>query len=85
MLGFTFTDIDFNDDGTLWDAYSEDIVYLQRGQFWELIEDEEHEGDAIEITGPNEDGTYNYLLQWYNGGAAFEEVLEWALKKNDLL
>lgn len=43
---------------------------------YHIIEDTEVGEDYISIIQPNSDGTYSYVLQFYNGGCGFFEALE---------
>ena len=49
---------------------------------FEIIGDknlEDDDDDVFELT-KNNDGTYSYLLRYYNGGCGFDEALETAYK-----
>ena len=39
------------------------------------------EGDDIDVLTPNNDGTYSFVMQFYNGGTYLGEMIEDALKK----
>ena len=44
---------------------------------WEAIEHRElNEGDEINIVKVNEDSTVDFIVQFYNGGGSFDEVIE---------
>lgn len=48
---------------------------------WEIIEDKEEEDtEDISILTPNNDGTYSYIMQFYNGGTCLSEMLEDCIK-----
>lgn len=48
---------------------------------WEVIEDKEEEDTQdISILTPNNDGTYSYIMQFYNGGTCLNEMLEDSIK-----
>ena len=51
-------------------------------RFFKFLEHKKHdEGYMCEST-KNTDGSIDFLCSWYNGGAAFSEVLEDALKSH---
>ena len=51
------------------------------GTLWEIIEDnEEEDTEDISILTPNNDGTYSYIMQFYNGGTCLSEMLEDGIK-----
>jgi len=65
----------------LYDEYIllNDIVF-------EIIDDKNLEDDDIFELTKNNDGTYSYLLRYYNGGCGFDEALETAyenMEKNN--
>lgn len=45
-----------------------------------LCKDKELDEGEINYMFKNPDGTYSYVMQFYNGGTYLDEVLEWALK-----
>lgn len=48
---------------------------LLDGQVFEVVQDKEYEDyEILEVT-PNVDGTYSYVLSYYNGGCGFSEAL----------
>lgn len=52
------------------------------GEFWEVIEDKEEEDyNDISILRPNNDGTFDFIFQFYNGGTCFEEMVHEAIEK----
>lgn len=52
------------------------------GDIWEIVEDREEEDyENLSIIRPNEDGTLNYILQFYNGGTCLSEMLEEGILK----
>lgn len=57
------------------------------GKLFEIMEDQEVENYVdISILDENPDGTFRYVMQFYNGGTCLTERLEDALKdKNELL
>lgn len=70
-----------------------DAVYLKVDagvRYWEdarvngikeVIEDKEEEDTQdISILTPNNDGTYSYIMQFYNGGTCLNEMLEDSIK-----
>lgn len=46
---------------------------------YEVLEDAKLDYEGFYIIHKNDDGTMDYIAQWYNGGASLEEVLEWEL------
>lgn len=45
------------------------------------ITDAEYEDDDIYEMYPNEDGSYSYVMRFYNGGTCLSECLEWGLNE----
>lgn len=45
------------------------------------IDDKEYEDDDIYEMYPNEDGSYSYVMRFYNGGTCLSECLEWKLNE----
>lgn len=67
---------------TLLSESNETPVVKVNGEFWEVIEDKEEEDyEDISIIRPNNDGTYDFLFQFYNGGTCLSEMLEDGIKK----
>ena len=71
------------------ETYSEQVRYSYNGEYLVVnnelyklryIEDLEY-GFAEAIQ--KEDGSIDFMLRWYNGGAIMEEVLEDAIKRMD--
>lgn len=59
------------------------VFYDARRDIWYEVQDKELEiGGFIEATR-NEDGSYDYYVNYYNGGAGFGEVMQAAIKKAD--
>lgn len=57
------------------------IVIEVDDTLWEIIEDKEEEDtEDVSILIPNNDGTYNYIMQFYNGGTCLSEMLEDGIK-----
>lgn len=55
---------------------------VANGRLFEVLQDRaEDDYEEISILTPNADGTYSYVMQFYNGGACLEEMLECELKK----
>ena len=54
--------------------------YVVNGNIYETIEDKEVEDDASFLKD-NGDGTYDYFMEFYNGGTCLSECLENELKK----
>lgn len=51
-------------------------------EFWEIIEDKEEEDyNDISILHPNNDGTFDFIFQFYNGGTCFKEMVHEAIEK----
>ena len=67
------------EDALLHEPYPVKFVKVNN-EFWEVVENrKEKDYDDISMLFPAEDGTYNFLFQFYNGGASFGEMLENAL------
>jgi hypothetical protein len=57
------------------------IVIEVDNTLWEVIEDKEEEDtEDMSILIPNNDGTYSYIMQFYNGGTCLSEMLEDGIK-----
>lgn len=57
------------------------IVIEVDNTLWEVIEDkEEKDTEGVSILTPNNDGTYSYIMQFYNGGTCLSEMLEDGIK-----
>lgn len=58
---------------------------LLDGEVWEVIQDKEYDDyEILEMTS-NFDGTFNYVLSYYNGGCGFSEAMQYAKDKlNDI-
>lgn len=52
--------------------------YVVNGNVYETIEDEEV--DELTFFRDNGDGTYDYAIEFYNGGASLGECIEYELK-----
>ena len=71
------------------DTYKEALLEEQypikvveaNGILWEIEDNEREEGyNEISVLTPNSDGTYNYVMQFYNGGNCLSEMLKDELK-----
>ena len=60
-----------------WKTESHCIV---KGEVFEVISFENLEYESIFQATKNEDGSYDFLLQYYDGGCSFGEALEEAVK-----
>lgn len=58
-----------------------DYTYLITDSSIYEINDINHGDDYAYYMNKNEDGTYSYVMQFYNGGACLDEVLRDAIKK----
>ena len=68
-------------EALLTDPYPSIVIEVD-STLWEIIEDNEEENtEDISILTPNNDGTYSYIMQFYNGGACLSEMLEDGIKK----
>lgn len=48
---------------------------------WEIVEDKEEEDtEELSVLTPNSDGTYSYIMQFYNGGTYLGEMLGEAIR-----
>ena len=57
------------------------LCMIEGGRIFEIVEEVDLEGGDIAEAIRNSDGTISYTLQYYNGGACFEEMLEEAVSK----
>lgn len=55
--------------------------FFVKGEIWEAFEHQELEGEDIDILTENEDGTLNFIQQFYNGGTCLSECLEEAIER----
>ena len=55
-------------------------VYQHNGVIYEIIEDKRLDDEDIAEASRNADGTVNFVLSYYNGGASFDEALNSAMK-----
>ena len=58
-----------------------DKYFFHGDDIWEAIETKRSEYDDICFMSPNSDGTYNFVMQFYNGGASLGEMIEEGLNK----
>lgn len=58
----------------------EDKFYVVNGNIYETVEDKEIDGDGSFLKD-NGDGTYDYFMEFYNGGTCLSECLEYELEK----
>ena len=54
--------------------------YIVKGNIYETIEDKEVDDDASFLKD-NGDGTYDYFMEFYNGGTCLGECIEYELEK----
>lgn len=52
-----------------------------KNEYYEIIKDESKYEEDIQYLEKNADGTFNYVMQFYNGGICLEEILEESLEK----
>jgi hypothetical protein len=57
-----------------------DKFYVVKGNIYEIIEDKEVDDDASFLKD-NGDGTYDYFIEFYNGGCCLGECIEYELEK----
>ena len=57
-----------------------DKFYVVNGNIYETIEDKEVDDDASFLKD-NGDGTYDYFMEFYNGGTCLGECIEYELEK----
>ncbi len=62
----------------LLDDFHEEFIDVD-GSWYMILENKELEGDIFQAT-KNEDGTVDFVVQYYNGGCCLSEALEEALK-----
>ena len=58
-----------------YDFDMDDKFYVVNGIVYETIEDKEVDDDAS-LLKDNGDGTYDYFIEFYNGGTCLQEILE---------
>ena len=58
----------------------EDKFYAVNGIVYETIEDKEVDDD-MSFLKDNGDGTYDYFMEFYNGGTCLSECIEYELEK----
>lgn len=58
----------------------DDKFYVVNGNIYETIEDKEVDDDASFLKD-NGDGTYDYFIEFYNGGTCLHECIEDELEK----
>lgn len=58
----------------------DDKFYIVNGNIYETIEDKEVDYDASFLKD-NGDGTYDYFIEFYNGGTCLSECIEYELEK----
>lgn len=62
------------------DSCCDNKFYVIKGNIYETIEDKRIDDDASFLKD-NGDGTYDYFMEFYNGGTCLEECLEYELEK----
>jgi hypothetical protein len=62
-----------------YDFDMEDKYYVVKGNIYETIEDKEV--DEASFFKDNGDGTYDYFMEFYNGGTCLSECIEYELEK----
>lgn len=55
--------------------------FFHGDDIWEAIENKKVEFEDICFMSPNSDGTYNFVMQFYNGGTCLPEMIEEGLNK----
>lgn len=63
------------------DAFYEDFYYDPNSEILYKIESEELDPENILEMTKNSDGSYNFTISYYNGGASFDEVLQWGIQE----
>ena len=76
-------------DGETYDSWEECLdergyrnVVHHNGVWYEVRDKKLDEGGFVEGT-KNKDGSYDYAVNYYNGGASFTEVMKQVIKKAD--
>ena len=83
--GFEFDQEDLKDpwDGMYKEMF-EDEFYREfvciDSKIYKVIELVNYDNEDFAEAKENDDGTISFNLRYYNGGAGFEEVLEWAFE-----
>jgi hypothetical protein len=57
--------------------------FFHGGNIWEAIENKRIDYEDICFMSQNSDGTYNFVMQFYNGGTCLSEMIDEGLKKLD--
>lgn len=57
--------------------------FFYEGDVYEAFEHTEIEERDVDILTKNDDGTYNFVMQFYNGGTCLSEMIEDALKREN--
>ena len=63
-----------------YDFDMEGKFYVVKGNIYETIEDKEVDDDASFLKD-NGDGTFDYFMEFYNGGTCLAECIEYELEK----
>lgn len=72
---------DTYEDALLNEPYPAKVVKVD-DEFWEIVEyREEEDYESLSIMHPNEDGTFDFVMQFYNGGTCLSEMIEEGIKK----
>lgn len=75
FLGIPLDDYNKNYTDAFLDAFYREYIVVNH-VLYRIVEDNEIGEDYISIIQPSSDGTYSYVLQFYNGGCGFFEALE---------
>lgn len=67
------------------DAFKDEFnekYFIVKGEIWEVFDHEEKEPyDDIYELKDNKDGTYSFIMRFYNGGTCLSECIEEELEK----
>ncbi len=60
-----------------------DEYFFHNEEIWEAVESKEISYNDISVLTPNPDGTYSFIMQFYNGGTCLSEMIEDELKRQN--
>lgn len=81
---------DVRKDGLYYETWEEALVceygdnyFFNDDEIWESVESMEMSYEDISVLTPNSDGTYSFVMQFYNGGTCLGEMIEAELKRKN--
>lgn len=66
------------------DAFRDEFnekYFIVKGEVWEVFDHEERDDEDIYELKSNGDGTYSFIMRFYNGGTCLSECIEEELEK----